>query len=501
MDARSHEARVRGGWGCTVAEPWGNLPRTGMRRVLLVDDSPVLRSAVAQSLEDAGWSVSLASDAEEGLISALSAPPDAVVTDLWMPGLSGLQLCQLLRGEPATAHIPVLLCTGSADRRSRFWAQRSGATAFLDRSDPVRLLRELDRLVPPGRAASPASGLPVDPALRRSSIPGRLSMLLDHALFEAVVVGELRSLAFDAADIEGLFQAFSRLLTDIVAYSWLAFSVPQRGGVRVFVHQHPRHGGRAVPGAVQSVVSPVDGPVELRVVSDALVADEPPEGAVTALPVLLRGRLLGRVAMCASRASAGRDEAAVITLAARELALPLHAVGLLEETRRLASTDALTELANRRAASLCLDQLARRDAPPGTLSIALIDVDFFKSINDTYGHASGDRVLCHVAEVLRAVARGNDLTARWGGEEFLLVLDGTSAATARVVAERVRGSIARTPCRLESGKSVPITVSIGVATFDGKGLDAFIDSADRALYRAKSRGRNRVEVADEVTPS
>ncbi len=99
------------------------------------------------------------------------------------------------------------------------------------------------------------------------------------------------------------------------------------------------------------------------------------------------------------------------------------------------------------------------------------------------------------------MARGNDLTARWGGEEFLLVLDGTSAATARVVAERVRGSIARTSCVLENGKSVPLTVSIGVATFDGRGLDAFLDEADRALYRAKSRGRNRVEVAgDALTP-
>ena len=98
MDARSHGACDRGGWGCAAAEPWGNRKRTGMRRALLVDDSPVLRSTVAQSLEQAGWSVSIASDAVEGLIAALSAPPDAVVNDLWMPVFSGLQLCQLLRG-------------------------------------------------------------------------------------------------------------------------------------------------------------------------------------------------------------------------------------------------------------------------------------------------------------------------------------------------------------------------------------------------------------------
>jgi two-component system cell cycle response regulator len=469
-----------------------------MRRVLLVDDSPSLQAAVAQQLAGAGWSVRLAADAEEALLAALASPPDAVVTDLWLPGLSGLQLCQLLRGEPATAHVPVLLCTSRADRRTRFWAQRSGASAFLDRSDIARLLSELDRLVPTGAPAVIARGPVSDAILRRSTIPGRLSSLLDQALFEAVVVGELRALAFDAADIEGLFRAFSRLMTDIVAYSWLALAVPRRPGVRVFIHQHARHQGRALHGAVQSVVAAADGPVELRVIGDRLAADEAAEGAVTALPILLRGRLLGRVGMCAARAAAGRDEAVVLNLAARELALPLHAVGLLEETRHLASTDALTALANRRAASVRLEEFSRRDPATHPLSIALIDVDRFKLVNDTLGHASGDRVLCHVADVLRAVARGNDLTARWGGEEFLLVLDGTSAATARAVAERVRGSIARTPCRLDNGKSVPITVSIGIATSDGNGLDALIDSADRALYRAKNRGRNRVEVAGEV---
>lgn len=476
-----------------------------MRRVLLVDDSPALQAAVARKLQANGWDVRFAADAEEGLMSALASPPDAVISDLWMPGLSGLQLCQLLRGDPTTAHVPVILCTGNADRRSRFWAHRSGANAFLDRNDPDAIVGELNALVPITEETlrrDPSTEF--DPSLRRSTIPGRLSMLLDRALFEAVVVGELRSLAFDAADVDGLFVAFSRLMTDIVAYPWIALSVPRRNGVRVFVHQHPRHDGRAIPAAVQSVVSPSDGPVELHVISDALASDESPEGHVSAHPVLLRGRLLGRVGICASRTSLSRDEPAVIALAARELALPLHAVGLLEETRRLASTDALTSLANRRAATLRLNELAERDPSAGTLSIALIDIDFFKSINDTHGHASGDKALCHVAEILRAVARGNDLTARWGGEEFLLVLDGTSAATARVVAERVRGSIARTPCVLDSGKNVPLSVSIGVATFDGRGLDAFLDDADRALYRAKSRGRNRVEVASEppgpVTP-
>ncbi len=472
-----------------------------MPRVLLVDDSPAKRAVLAARLEAAGWQVSFATDAEGALMSALSSPPDAVLSDLWTPGLSGLQLCQLLRGDPATAHVPVMLCTNTADRRSRFWAKRSGANAFLERDDPESIVRELQTLVVTVALARRSdSSMEFDPSLRRSTIPGRLSTLLDRALFEAVVVGELRALAFDAADVDDLFASLARLMTEIASYTWLALSVPRPRGVRVYVHQHPRHAGRAIPGAVPSVVSPSDGPVELHVRSGTAVSSEPPDGPVSAFPITLRGRLLGRVALCASRSSLSRDEPVVMSLAARELALPLHAVGLLEDTRRLASTDALTGLANRRAAVARLAALTERSGTSPPLSIALVDVDLFKRVNDTCGHAAGDRALCHVADVLRAVARGNDLMARWGGEEFLLVLDGLAGTAAQVVAERVRASIARTPCVLDDGRSLPMTVSVGVAAFQGGSVDAFLDTADRALYRAKQAGRNRVELADADGP-
>src|SRR5271166_123362 len=110
-----------------------------MRRVLVVDDSPSVRSLLAARLRENGFRVEEAVDGEAGAEQAVAAPPDLVVTDLIMKGISGVQLCRILRSDPLTAHVPVVLLTGSGDKRSRFWARSAGAAAYLskDRLDDL----------------------------------------------------------------------------------------------------------------------------------------------------------------------------------------------------------------------------------------------------------------------------------------------------------------------------------------------------------------------------
>lgn len=169
---------------------------------------------------------------------------------------------------------------------------------------------------------------------------------------------------------------------------------------------------------------------------------------------------------------------------------------------QLAAEDALTGLANRRAFDERLDAEWQRGLRSGqSLAIVLLDVDHFKIYNDTYGHPQGDACLRSVAAVLAGVAvRTGDLAARYGGEEFVLVLPGTNAAGASVVAERVRTAI-ELLAMPHSGSSVApvVTVSAGVAVAEtGRTTSqALVERADEALYRAKERGRNRVEVAAE----
>ena len=130
------------------------------------------------------------------------------------------------------------------------------------------------------------------------------------------------------------------------------------------------------------------------------------------------------------------------------------------------------------------------------MTLIMIDIDHFKNINDTHGHLVGDKVLTEVARRLSAAVRDFDSLGRYGGEEFLVVLKGTPLSTALTVAERVRTHIAAGPISLH-GLKVNVTISIGVSVIQpGDSIEEFIKRADKALYKAKSAGRNRVSSAN-----
>lgn len=166
------------------------------------------------------------------------------------------------------------------------------------------------------------------------------------------------------------------------------------------------------------------------------------------------------------------------------------------ENLLLATQDALTGVANRRALIDALGRdLAHAVRQHQAYALLLLDVDHFKGVNDTYGHLAGDAVLRHVAQLLHARVRTQDLVGRYGGEEFLVLLPGTSAQGAQHLAEQMREHVALTPC-LWQGQALTVTLSIGVCTCaccteSDQGI--LIEAADRALYRAKQGGRNRVE--------
>jgi len=164
-----------------------------------------------------------------------------------------------------------------------------------------------------------------------------------------------------------------------------------------------------------------------------------------------------------------------------------------------ATHDALTGLWNRGAILDLLDhELARSKRDKRSLGVALIDLDYFKRVNDSFGHHVGDDVLRRSAEQMKASVRPYDEVGRYGGEEFLMMIPNNEADTARVIAERVRERIA-TMNVADAGCTMQPTVSVGLAIGDPQCLptvDVIIQQADRALYQAKANGRNRVEVAD-----
>ncbi|MEU8819296.1 GGDEF domain-containing protein [Actinoplanes sp. NPDC048796] len=171
----------------------------------------------------------------------------------------------------------------------------------------------------------------------------------------------------------------------------------------------------------------------------------------------------------------------------------------VEEQQRLAVTDSLTGLHNRRYFT---EELAARQAGGALHPAALlvVDLDHFKSVNDTYGHLQGDVVLREAAARIAAALRPGDLVARWGGEEFVVLLPDTPEAEATGVAERIRRQVAAQPVRLTTGP-VSVTASLGVAT-SRHGTDSMlVERADQALYEAKRSGRDRVRLWEAATPA
>jgi len=178
----------------------------------------------------------------------------------------------------------------------------------------------------------------------------------------------------------------------------------------------------------------------------------------------------------------------------------LAQAALLDSEKKLltlATTDVLTELPNRRQfLAMLKEEIARvRRFNSQRSSILMLDLDLFKHVNDTYGHAMGDALLKHFAQLMRNTFREIDTAARIGGEEFAVILPGTDLPAARTVAERLRERVAKTPL-VQDEKTISFTVSIGVATIGPRDSEAdqILIRADKALYRAKENGRNQVEI-------
>jgi diguanylate cyclase (GGDEF)-like protein len=162
---------------------------------------------------------------------------------------------------------------------------------------------------------------------------------------------------------------------------------------------------------------------------------------------------------------------------------------------KIATTDTLTGLINRQAFDILfseyLNYAIRSNA---TLSAVMFDIDHFKQINDRYGHLTGDRVIKQVAEIARNSVRRHDFIARWGGEEFMVLLKDCEIAQAEIVAEKIRSAIANHDFKLDENNSV-VTISAGVANYTAdETAESFFTRIDKALYQAKQSGRDRIEL-------
>ncbi len=457
-----------------------------MDRIILVEALPLLREMLAAPLRDAGFEVELHADPVEAAASALARPPAALVAGLKLPRMNGAQLCRLIRSNPITALIPVFLLDGE-ERKGRFWARHAGASGFCTHDQKAGLAPALRRLLAAAPTATPevGDGAPHLPVLEQ------LATTMDRALFEQILTSELRALSSFCGDINALFAELARLAGDLIAYHWMALHVPGQG----YFHLHTNK------AAVTESKNAALRALELEGgVGCASYFDQRPLSSCARLvrvrDVPYAGAAIAKLAIGISKGSLQPEDEAILALMLSELGGVLNTHLAMEQIRSQAATDALTGLMNRRSLLEALEHEYARSCRQGTgLALLMMDMDHFKAINDTLGHATGDKVLQGVARLLREKTRASDLCARWGGEEFIVAMPETSLEGAMRVAERLRAAIPE--AWNATGLSEPrrVTASFGIAiSSPGWSVESLIASADRALYAAKQNGRDRVEV-------
>ena len=231
--------------------------------------------------------------------------------------------------------------------------------------------------------------------------------------------------------------------------------------------------------------------------------------SVTLLPLVRYGKLIGslNIGSLDGDRYVGDSRTDFFEHLAAIVAICIENAANVQRLRRQGLTDTLTAINNRRFFDQRLQEeievAQRSDAP---LSCMLLDVDYFKKVNDSYGHQVGDQVLREVAALVRAQLRGSDVLSRYGGEEFAALLSNTPVETAEEVAERVRRGVEENVFHLPGGEAFTVTISIGVATYTpasetgttSPGGELLVEHADRCMYQAKAAGRNAVVSASDL---
>ncbi len=218
---------------------------------------------------------------------------------------------------------------------------------------------------------------------------------------------------------------------------------------------------------------------------------------VLIIPITDKGFPLG-VVILASTQTFDQEAEIRVDIFCQTLALAMNNVLAHEKLKKLAAIDPLTGIYNRRFGMNRLrEEFTRSVRSSSPLGILMIDIDFFKNINDTYGHLVGDRILKSITASAKSVLREGDIMVRYGGEEFLIILPAASAVDLKTIGERIRHAVEDTSID-EGDKIIKVTISVGGSAYPNDNVsheNELIDLADKTLYRAKQSGRNRVEIS------
>ncbi len=455
-------------------------------RVLVVDDDRLNRE-IARDALGASARVECCASAEAALEALAREPADLVLSDLTMPGISGTELLDRIRREhPDTDFV---LLTGHASVESAVAALRMGAADYLVKPiQPEELGVVAERIL--ARRRLIAENERLREALRVAESCRTLLRCLEP--------GEVYAVALDLLlhvlpCVRGLciFRRTSFPQSDGVAFR--GFDEPQARQLRQILVVEKQVDLDAIDATALVRESPVH---------DALRASGIECRRILAVPLRGSESEVGAIWILEGPQAIEAGDLERVTLIASHAEVALHNAERYHRAKERAFIDDVTEVYNARFLLQAADREVQRAERYGkSLCVLFLDLDRFKTVNDCYGHLVGSQVLRRLSDVLRGCIRQIDTLARYGGDEFTILLADTDVETGMRVAERIRKTVSDTLFEGGGGAPIRLSISIGVAGYPMHGRDrtALLDAADKAMYRAKSLGRNCVCSASELT--
>ena len=452
-------------------------------RVLVVDDVPANVKLLEARLSAEYFDVATAMNGLEALAICEKAECDIVLLDAMMPDMDGFEVCRRLKSNPITHHIPVVMVTALDHPSDRVRGLEAGADDFLTK--PVSDIALI------ARVRSLARLKMMTDELRMRAVTSK-EIGIQNSEFETVADGGRHGRILIVDDRVSSYERLSAMLVeehtvDVEAKPNEALFHAAEGNYDLLIVSLAleNHDALRLCSQVRSLDRTRNVPIL------ALSDGEESARMVWGLEIGVNDYML--------RPIDKNELAARVRIQIRKKRYTERLRDNVQQSIEMAITDALTGLYNRRYMESHLSTLVEQAAARGKpLTAVVLDIDYFKLVNDNHGHDAGDDVLREFATRVRKSIRGIDLACRYGGEEFVIIMPETDMAVATIVAERLRRRIASERFPIQQGaSSIEVTISIGIATLDAADDNAahILKRADQALYRAKRDGRNRV-VAD-----
>ncbi len=483
-------------------------------RILIADDSPFIISLLKEVLTEEGHDVETAENGIEALEKIFFDPPDIAILDVIMPYMTGYQVVRVLKNDPITKDIPVMLLTSKSDKADKFWGKHVGADYYIVKDDDVEnIVRNI------GEAISEVKSkrkITKKAKIKRKYSPlnilSKVNDMLDRKLYELVILTQVGRLVSKISNFNSLCEDFLNFYSEIFDYSFIMVIIDSEDGAVIISFINKELSEEKLTEIKRKLLSKMymdtgfEGKIYRAFIfgKDNLIKDKsiPSFGEILEHQITGEENITGIIAIGASEDKMfSLDEKERFERISAYSYLVVQSAYLYRKVRELSIYDGLTEIFNRRHIMEILDKefkLCLRYKRE--FSILMVDIDHFKKINDTFGHQTGDMVLKEVAYVLNNALRDVDSIGRYGGEEFLIILPNTDTAGAKKLAERLKNEVEKHKFP-GAPHELKVTISIGYSHYPEEGISTVSDMikvADCGLYRAKELGRNRVEYCNSL---